>query len=99
MLGRRAFLLTCAAAAVLSAAPPAHATNVNNAVKHIQVLGEQAISMLQRQDLSLAQREAEFGRILRAGFDLNLIGRFVIGKYWRQASNEQKAEYLEAFGD
>lgn len=99
MLGRRAFLLTCAATAALAAVPPAQATNVNGAIKHIQVLGEQAISMLQRQDLTLAQREGEFGKILRAGFDLNLIGRFVIGKYWRQASKDQKVEYLEAFGD
>ena len=99
MPGRRAFLLTCLSVPVLAVAPAVQATNIDGAVTHIQVLGEQAIATLQRRDLSLAQRESEFGRILRAGFDLRLIGRFVIGKYWRQASKEEKAEYLEAFGD
>ena len=96
---RRTFLLTCLSVPILAVAPAVRATSIDGAVTHIQALGERAMATLQRRDLSLAQREAAFGRILRAGFDLRLIGRFVIGKYWRQASNEEKAEYLEAFGD
>ena len=47
----------------------------------------------------LVDREKEFSAILRAGFDIELIGRFVIGRYWRSASEDQREDYLELFGD
>lgn len=76
---------------------PSGATNVDGAKQFIDTLGNQALATLQQQNLSLEQREGLFGDILREGFDLRLIGRFVLGKYWRQANEEQKADYIEAF--
>ena len=62
-------------------------------------LGQQAIEVLRRPDNSLERREAEFRSILATKFDLPFISRFVLGKYWRQADQEQKDEYQELFSD
>ena len=53
-----------------------------------QQLGYRAIGVLQDDDSTLAQREAMFRDILVEGFDLNLIGRFVLARYWKKASEE-----------
>ena len=78
---------------------PVRATTEAGAVKHIETLGNEAFTLLRNNGMPLAQREQAFGKILREGFDLHLIGRFVLGKYWRQASEEERQDYLDAFGD
>ncbi len=78
-------------------APAAQATPPEGAKSHIETLGQQAISTLQRADIGLAEREALFAGVLEQGFALQLIGRFVLGKYWRTATPEQKADYQRLF--
>ncbi len=87
-----AFLMTSVAATGQAAA-----TSVDGATQHIQTLGDQAFQTLRQSGMSLQQREDAFGEILREGFDLKLIARFVIGKYWRQANDDQRQEYLDVF--
>lgn len=77
----------------------ATATTVDSAVQHIENLGEQALSTLRQSGIPLAEREAAFATILREGFDLPLIAKFVLGKYWRQAGKDQRQDYLEAFSE
>ena len=69
------------------------------ASQFIRDLGDQAIQVLQTQGLTLEQREGRFREILRQGFNVDFIGRFVIGRYWRKASAQQKADYQQFFGE
>jgi phospholipid transport system substrate-binding protein len=85
-------------AAPFAKAPGAMATNPDEAAQFIDRLGKHAFATLQQANTPMAQREEAFGRILQQGFDLDLIGRFVLGKYWRQATPDQQADYLDAFG-
>ena len=57
----------------------------DSASRFVQQLGEQAIDALQNDGGSLAQRESQFRALLIDGFDLNLIGRFVLGRAWKSA--------------
>ncbi len=77
---------------------PASATTKAGAVQHIQLLGEQAFGALQRDDMSLEKREAILAGILSRGFALPLIARFVLGRYWRPATPEQRDAYVDLFG-
>lgn len=43
------------------------------------------------------KRETEFRRIFRDNFDIAEIGKFVLGIHWRNASAEQRSEYLKEF--
>ena len=97
MFARRLFLLL-ALLFLLPGVQPASATTKEGAIQHIQLLGEQALGTLQRGDMSLEKREAALSGILNRGFDLPLIARFVLGKYWRRATPEQRESYVELFG-
>ncbi len=73
--------------------------SVNGAAQFIHTLGNQAIGALQAPNLTLAQREAQFRGLLAQGFDLRFIGRFVLGKHWREASPGEKNDYLALFSE
>jgi phospholipid transport system substrate-binding protein len=63
----------------------------------IKTLGDEAIATLRAPGMPLEQREANFRQLLARGFDMEFLGRFVLGQYWRTATPEQQAEYLQAF--
>ncbi len=97
MFGRRLlFLLTMLF--LIPAAQPASATTKEGAIQHIRLLGEQAFGALQRDDISLEKREAVLAGILSRGFALPLIARFVLGRYWRSATPDQRDSYVDLFG-
>lgn len=64
----------------------------------VEGLSVRAIKVLQDGNAGLAQREAAFGDLLMREFDLALIGRFALGRYWKQASADQRTEYVAVFG-
>ena len=92
-------VLALFSALALTPAERAWSTSPDAATHLIRTLGDKAFSTLQQGGMTLAQREAAFGDILREGFDLQLIARFVLGKYWRQASPDQRNDYFNAFSD
>ncbi|MEX2648051.1 MAG: ABC transporter substrate-binding protein [Alphaproteobacteria bacterium] len=63
----------------------------------IEALAGRALTTLRRGDIGLKQRESEFRAILGDGFDLDFIGRFVMGRHWRNATATQQEEYLALF--
>ncbi len=80
------------------AVQPASATTKAGAILHVQILGEQAFGAVQRSDMTLDKREAVLAGILSQGFDLPLIARFVLGRYWRPATPDQRDSYVELYG-
>jgi phospholipid transport system substrate-binding protein len=44
-------------------------------------------------------RQREFRQLLTNGFHLDLIGRFVLGRHWRRASDQERAEFQRLFED
>lgn len=97
MIDRRLFLPLMFLVLLLGPRP-ALATTEDGATQHIDALGKQAFADLGRSGTSLEEREAVFAETLRNGFDLPLIARFVMGKYWRSASPEQRDDYVDLFG-
>lgn len=73
--------------------------STGDASAFIQKLGDQAIAVLRDDSVSLKERETTFRGLLSNGFDLNVIGRFVLGRYWRSATKEQRADYLRVFSE
>lgn len=62
----------------------------------IRSLGDEVLAIM-RQDLGEEQRLAELRRVLNQATDLDLVGRLVLGRYWRTATEEQRAEYTDLF--
>lgn len=63
----------------------------------VATLGDSAIRMLIKKGVSHDERIANFRELLIEGFDVPLIGRFVLGIHWRRASPEQRTEYVALF--
>jgi phospholipid transport system substrate-binding protein len=65
----------------------------------VQSLGDQAIKIITDKSLSPTDREHKFHQMFVDSFDVPAIGRFVLGRYWRTASDSQKSEFLKLFED
>ncbi len=95
----RRLLCLCLVIAVCATTLGAPAARAGAEADFIRKLGDQAISVLGASDRSLAEREAAFRKILKEGFNMPLIARFALGRYWRIASKEQRRDYLVLFTD
>ena len=65
----------------------------------IESLGEETIGAITNPDVSEELRLTEFERLFRKGFDVKTISRFVLGRYWRAATPQQREEYQVLFAD
>src|SRR5215469_1052563 len=95
----RRSLLTCAlilVAGVFATDLPAAAAADPAAV--VNNLGSRALEVLGK-GATQAQRVARFRELLRDDFDVPGIARFVLGRYWNIATEEQRAEFTKLFED
>jgi len=93
---RRSVLIAAFAllAGVLTPAIPAAAAADPAAM--ISNLGSRALEVLGK-GAPQSQRVARFRELLREDFDVPGIGRFVLGRYWNTATEEQRAEFVKLF--
>lgn len=63
----------------------------------ISGLADQAIKALTIPDISQDERKRRFRVMLNDNFDVRTIGRWVLGRYWKRASEAERAEYLNLF--
>lgn len=97
---RRLIAAMAISGAVALAAPAAGAMSPGEeAEAFITSLAANAVTMVENKDQTDAEREAEFRRIVRHGFALDVIGRFVVGRYWHQMSEDQREQYQELFAE
>lgn len=69
------------------------------AAKFIEKLGNNALTSLTVKDLAPKERERRVRDLLRTNFDIQTIGRFAVGSYWRDATEAEKKEYISLFED
>jgi phospholipid transport system substrate-binding protein len=86
-----------AAAILLAPLPAEAAATVADAEKFIENLGGDAISSLTGQSLSEDVREQRFTGLLEAYFDLPGGSKFVLGRYWKVASEAERADFQRLF--
>jgi len=58
----------------------------------IDTMASDAIGFLGDASLSDAAKQKRFRSLLTRSFDINTIGRFALGRYWRSFSKEQRDE-------
>ena len=63
----------------------------------IQELGDHVITLLTDKNMKTEQRAKEFAEIFHSKFNVKSIGKFVLGRYWKQASDDQKKRFLDLF--
>lgn len=83
--------------AIGMSAGSARADGVDAAIGFIQKLGDKAVSTIAATEKDEDERLRQFRGLLNENFDVPGIGRFVLGRYWRVATPEQRDEYLKLF--
>jgi phospholipid transport system substrate-binding protein len=73
------------------------AQTVQDTGKFIENVFNQTISIAQNKKLSDKQKELGFSNLINDSVDTNWIAKFVIGKYWRQISEEQQKEFIDLY--
>jgi phospholipid transport system substrate-binding protein len=102
MWSRRSFLLRTlvAFAAALLVPFEARADDVpEKAADFVKGLADEVIKILKNKSLSKDDRVRALARIFLEGFDVRAIGLFVLGVYARNASEDDRRGYLDAFKD
>lgn len=97
---RRSFLsltVALAATAAAVAAFPGFAQQPRNpeAARFIGDLAQRAITSLADARVSDSERAQRFRTLLANNFDVPVIGRFVLGRYYRNATEAQRAEFQQ----
>jgi phospholipid transport system substrate-binding protein len=77
------------------AVPPAHAATT--AQGFIEGLAEEAVNALTTEGVTRDERIKRFTDLLNRDFDVDMIGKWVLGRYWRTATDAEKEEYLKLF--
>lgn len=85
-------------AGLVAFALPAAAQQAGKApADFVQKLGDRAISVLADPKVSKPQAVEVFRELLNDNFDVQTIGRFVLGRYWNTAQPAQQKEYMSLF--
>ena len=69
----------------------------DGAEKFIVSLADDAISSLTSKSLTEKERQKQFRVLLNSYFDINGIGKWALGRYWRKTSKSERSEYLVLF--
>ena len=69
----------------------------NDPGSYVMEITETAINTLTNKSVDQNKKEAQFGKLFDKNFDIPSISRFVLGKYWKQASLDQKKNFMKAF--
>ena len=69
----------------------------DNPGQYVMKMTQSAINTLTDKSISQNSKETQFGELFDKNFDVPSISRFVLGKYWKQASLDQKKNFIKAF--
>ena len=98
MLTRRDILAGCMALALVLAAFPGHAATPREEARQlIESLADKAIAALTVKEIPREERVKRFRILLHEHFAVKTIGRWVMGRYWRKATDGERTEFLKLF--
>ena len=86
-------------ALIIAVAPARADQHLAPSAEFIRSLAERAITTLTTEGKTTEMRRDQFRDLFREGFAINGIARFVLGRYWRRASEDDRIEYLALFED
>ena len=93
----RKVMCVAVACASLFSAPVAIAASTDEASKYVESIGNSAVSTLSDKKLSKAAKNQKLEQLFRKNVDTEWIGRFVLGRFWRQITDDQKKRYFSEY--
>lgn len=97
MISSRLLPFALALMAMLAFDAPAQAASVDAASQYINSVGNQALGIVADKKLSKQQKQSKLSNVFAENVDFAWVARFVMGRFWREASESQKAHYLKEY--
>ncbi|MGB1077363.1 MAG: MlaC/ttg2D family ABC transporter substrate-binding protein [Bdellovibrionales bacterium] len=63
----------------------------------VKKMTDNGLQFLSDTTLSKEQKASAFAKLLNSNFDIDAIGKFALGRYWREMSSAQQNEYQKLF--
>lgn len=73
------------------------ADSLDAAGAFIQDFGDRAVNALTEEGLATKVLRARFSKLYDEGFDAPAISRFVLGRYWKKTTKEERKEFMALF--
>ncbi len=102
MLRRRGFIAAFSGAILVMAIGLSTAKAVDieaGATEFVTSMAQNAINSLASKDTNRGERINRFRVMFNEKFAVRSIGKFVLGRYWKKATEEERSEYLKLFED
>lgn len=82
---------------LLAAVPVAAEPSAEAARELVKTVGEDVLDVLEDDSLSDREKFDRLVGLLEGPIDLDLVGRLILSRHWRAASEREQEEYLELF--
>lgn len=92
-------LFTILVAALFFAGNANAAVDRAKAEAFVKKVTDEGITQIINADIPQKEKDARFEKLFNNALDLKFIGQFVLGRYWKTASNEQKKAFIDAYRD
>lgn len=71
--------------------------NAQKAEDFVKNITKQGIEEIINSDVSQAEKDQRFAKLFNEYLDLDFIGRFVLGRYWKTATPKQRTEFVDVY--
>ena len=79
------------------AGPAMAQQDIGRAASFIQTTGQDLVAAINDTRADIATRRLKVAAVLRKAVDIEGVGRFILGRWWRQATPQEQAEYVKLF--
>ena len=73
------------------------AYSIEDPGKYVLSITEKAINTLTDKSITQEEKEKKIGQLFDQSFDVPSISRFVLGKYWKSSTIDQKKTFIQTF--
>lgn len=84
-------------AVALAAFSTSSARADDGASKYVERLGDQALSIISNAKSDKAQKQSRLEKLFSDNVDIPWVARFVMGRFWRTATEPQKSKYVKEY--
>lgn len=77
----------------------ANALDAAKAEAFVKEVTKEGIEQIINADVSMAEKDARFEKLFDTYLDLDYIGKFVLGRYWKTATDKQQKEFIAVYRD
>ena len=73
------------------------AVDAAGAEKFIQKMTDDGVEQIINANVSKAEKQTRFKKLFNDALDLDFIGKYVLGRYWRTATPQQKTDFIGTY--